>query len=172
MTVIRGTISAGSNFGVGRSHEPKYPAARKRPFCGLCSVGVISSERHSLYFLLHLPFSVHAPLQRWFSEISPTVPPLSLLHHRKREREGERERGRKGFDDRADAPTLGLARGRAEYDSLFWVERYRLYPLILYGEHLVVTVQGIVVTVPFINNSSKSTRYRSKRCYKFIVNSC
>lgn len=33
--MIRGTISAGSNFGVGRSREPKYPAARKRPFCGL-----------------------------------------------------------------------------------------------------------------------------------------
>lgn len=61
---MRGTISAGSNFGVGRSHEPKYPAARKRrSFCGLCSVGVISGERHSLYFLLHAPhFRMHSRL--------------------------------------------------------------------------------------------------------------
>lgn len=91
VTVIRGTISAGSNFGVGRSHEPKYPAARKRPFCGLCSVGVISGERHSLYFLLHSPFSVYARLQRWFSEILPTV---LCSHCYTAEREGERERER------------------------------------------------------------------------------
>lgn len=64
VTVMRGTISAGSNFGVGRSHEPKYPAARKRrSFCRLCSVGVISGERHSLYFLLHAPhFRMHSRL--------------------------------------------------------------------------------------------------------------
>lgn len=57
--VIRGTIGAGSNFGVGRSREPKYPATGKRPFCGPLrrgSVGVISSERHSLYLLLRSPF--------------------------------------------------------------------------------------------------------------------
>lgn len=117
VTVIRGTISAGSNFGVGRSHEPKYPAARKRPFCGLCSVGVISGERHSLYFLLHSPFSVYARLQRWFSEILPTV---LCSHCYTAEREGEREREREGFDDRADTPASGLAYGQAEYDSLSW----------------------------------------------------
>lgn len=135
VTVIRGTISAGSNFGVGRSHEPKYPAARKRPFCGLCSVGVISGERHSLYFLLHSPFSVYARLQRWFSEILPTV---LCSHCYTAEREGEREREREGFDDRADTPASGLAYGQAEYDSLSWSNVY-VYAVSLPLEKSIVS---------------------------------
>lgn len=120
MTVIRGTISAGSNFGVGRSHEPKYPAARKRPFCGLCSVGVISGERHSLYFLLHSPFSVYARLQRWFSEILPTV----LCSHcytakggRERERTFRRSRRYSSF---------GISVRPSRIRQLILVERLRL----------------------------------------------
>lgn len=124
MTVIRGTISAGSNFGVGRSHEPKYPAARKRPFCGLCSVGVISGERHSLYFLLHSPFSVYARLQRWFSEILPTV----LCSHcytakGDRDREGERERT---FRRSRRYSSFGISVRPSRIRQLILVERLRL----------------------------------------------
>ena len=128
--MIRGTISAGSNFGVGRSHEPKYPAARKRPFCGLCSVGVISGERHSLYFLLHSPFSVYARLQRWFSEILPTV----LCSHcytakggreRERERRGERERERT-FRRSRRYSSFGISVRPSRIRQLILVERLRL----------------------------------------------
>lgn len=122
VTVIRGTISAGSNFGVGRSHEPKYPAARKRPFCGLCSVGVISGERHSLYFLLHSPFSVYARLQRWFSEILPTV---LCSHCYTAEREGERERGRR-FRRSRRYSSFGISVRPSRIRQLILVERSRL----------------------------------------------
>lgn len=124
MTVIRGTISAGSNFGVGRSHEPKYPAARKRPFCGLCTASELlaaSDIRCTSCYTRHFRYTrgCNVGFQRFCRPCSVliVIPPRERATERERERTFRRSRRYSSF---------GISVRPSRIRRLILVERLRL----------------------------------------------
>lgn len=116
---MRGTISGGSNFGVGRSHEPKYPAARKRrPFCGLCTVGVISGRATFVVLLVtHSPFSVYTRAVRFHRFPRPCCSPIVVWN-------------RENILTIASASRIrGTAKQKQRYREFVRVERVAFYRL-------------------------------------------